>query len=167
MNTFSKAYEAYFSPLSSEYRKNYSSQNILISLIEEWRRNLDNNFVVEAVLTDLFEAFSCMPYILLIAKLLAYKFSDEALPYICLYLTNRRQCFCINNTHSQLETIISGILQESILWPILFSLSINDLFFFVALASVYNFAHGNTLCAFATTVSRLVKIESESEFIID
>ena len=50
LNTFSKIYERvikdqivcgmekYFSPFLSAYRKNYSSQNILISLNEEWRK---------------------------------------------------------------------------------------------------------------------------------
>ena len=42
--------EKSFSPFLSAYRKNYSSQNILISLIEEWRKILDNNFVVGAVI---------------------------------------------------------------------------------------------------------------------
>ena len=38
----------------------------------------------------------------------------------------------------------------------------------MALASIYNFADDNTLSAFATTVSRLIKIlESESEVVID
>ena len=180
LNTFSKIYERvikdqivhgmekYFSPFLSAYRKNYSSQNILISLTEEWRKMLDNNFVVGAVLTDLSKAFDCIPHDLIIAKLSAYNFSDEALSYIYSYLTNRRQCVRINNTHSQLETIISGVPQGSILGPILFNLSINDLFFFVVLASLYNFADDNTLSAFATTVSELIKIlESESEVVID
>ena len=159
LNTFSKIYERvikdqivrgmekYFSPFLSAYRKNYSSQNILISLTEEWRKKLDNNFVVGAVLTDLSKAFYCIPHDLIIAKLSAYNFSDEALPYIYSYLTNRKQCVCINNTHSQLETIISGVPQGSILGPILFNLSINDIFFFVVLASLYNFADDNTLSA--------------------
>ena len=152
----------------SAYRKNYSSQSILISLTEEWRKKLDNNFVVGAVLTDLSKAFDCIPHDLIIAKLSAYNFSDEALSYIYSYLTNRRLCVRINNTHSQLETIISGVPQGSILGPILFNLSINDLFFFVVLASLYNFADDNTLSAFATTVSELIKIlESESEVVID
>ena len=180
LNTFSKIYERvikdqivcgmekYFSPFLSAYRKNYSSQNILISLTEEWRKKLDNNFVVGAVLTDLSKAFDCMPHDLIIAKLSAYNFSDEALSYIYSYLTNRRQCVRINNTHSQLETIISGVPQGSILGSILFNLSINDLFFFVVLASLYNFADGNALSAFATTVSELIKrLESESEVVID
>ena len=158
LNTFSKIYERaikdqivrgmekYFSPFLSGYRKNYSSQNILISLTEEWRKKLDNNFVVGAVLTDLSKAFDCIPHDLIIAKLSAYNFSDEALSYIYSYLTNRRQCVRINNTHSQLETIISGVPQGSILEPILFNLSINDLFFFVELIKI---------------------LESESEVVID
>ena len=179
LNTFSKIYERvikdqivcgmekYFSPFLYAYRKNYSSQNILISLTEEWRKKLDNNFVVGAVLTDLSKPFDCILHDLIIAKLSAYNFSDEALSYIYSYLTNRRQCVHINNTHSQLETIISGVPQGSILGPILFSLSINDLFFFVVLASLHNFADDNALSAFATTVSELIKIESESEVVMD
>ena len=160
--------EKYFSPFLYAYRKNCSSQNILISLTEEWRKKLDNNFVVGAVLTDLSKAFDCIPHDLIIAKLSSYDVSDEALSYIYSYLTNRRQCVRINNIHSQLETIISGVPQGSILGPILFNLSINDLFFFVVLASLYNFADDNTLSAFATTVSELIKIlESESEVVID
>ena len=117
-------------------------------------KKLDNNFVAGAVLTDLSKAFDCIPHDLIIAKLSAYNFSDEALSYIYSYLTNRRQCVRINNTNSQLETIISGVPQGSILGPILFNLSINDLFF--------------SLSAFATTVSELIKIlESESEVVID
>ena len=51
LNTFSKIYERvvkdqivcgmekYFSLFLSAYRKNYSSQNILIRLTEEWEKN--------------------------------------------------------------------------------------------------------------------------------
>ena len=168
LNTFSKVYETaikdqivcgfekYFSLFLSAYRKNCSSQNILISL-EEWRKHLDNNFVIGAVLTDLSKAFDCIPHDLLIAKLSAYNFSDEPLSYIYSYLTNRRQCIRINNTDSQLKNKISAVPQGSILGPILSNLSINDLFFLVALASLYNFADDNTLSAFAITVSRLIK----------
>ena len=92
--------EKYFSPFFSAYRKIYSSQNILISLIEEWSKNLDNNFVVGAALTDLSKVFDCIPHDLLIAKLSAYNFNDDALPYIYSYLINRRQCVRINNTQS-------------------------------------------------------------------
>ena len=55
----------------SAYRENYSSQNILLSLIEEWRKNLDN-FVVGAVRTNLSKAFDGIPYGLFSANLSAY-----------------------------------------------------------------------------------------------
>ena len=74
--------EKYFLPFLSAYRKNHSLQNILISFTEEWRKNLDNNFVVGAVLTDLSKTFNCIPRDLIIAKLSAYNFSDEALSHI-------------------------------------------------------------------------------------
>ena len=99
----------------SAYRKKFSSQNLLISLIKERRKNLDNNFVVGAVLTDLSKAFSCIPHNLLIAKLSAYNSVDEDLSYIHLCLTNCSQCLRINYTYSKLETIILGVPQGSIL----------------------------------------------------
>ena len=50
----------------------------------------------------------------------------------------------------------------------MFNLSINDLFFFILIASVHNFADDNTLSAFAENVSKLINIlQSESEVITD
>ena len=62
-------------------------------------------------------------------ELSAYNFINEALSYIYLYLTNRMQCVHINNTHNQLENIISGVPQESISGPILSNLLTNYLFY--------------------------------------
>ena len=141
--------EKYFSPLISAYRTSYSSQNVIIRLLEEWRTKLDNNFVVGAVLTDLSKAFDCIPHDLLIAKLAAYGLSEEALMYILSYLSNRKQCVRINDTYSEFENIITGVPQGSMLGPFLFNLSINELFFFILIASVHNFEDDNTLPAFA------------------
>ena len=62
-------------------------------LVEEWRKHLDENFVVGAVLTDLSKTFDCIAHDLLIAKLAAYGFSDTALRYVYWYLTNRNNEF--------------------------------------------------------------------------
>ena len=72
------------------------------------------------------------------------------------------------NTHSELETLISDVPQRPILEMTLFNLSINDLFLFVTLASLYNFADDNTLSAFATIGSELIAmLEPESEVVLD
>ena len=158
--------EKYFSPLISAYRTSYSSQNVIIRLLEEWRTKLDNNFVVGAVLTDLSKAFDCIPHDLLIAKLAAYGLSEEALMYILSYLSNRKQCVRINDTYSEFENIITGVPQGSILGPLLFSRSMNDLFFFILIASVHNFADDNTLSAYPENVSKLINILQSDSVVI-
>ena len=136
-------FDKYLSPFISAYRKKYSTQQVLIGLLEEWREKLDKNFIVGAVLTDL-TAFDCIPHDLIIAKLAAYGIERETLRLIYSYLKGRKQCVKINNTYSDYNEIISGAPQGSILYPILFNLSINDLFFFIEIASMHNFADDNT-----------------------
>ena len=44
-----KAMDKCLSPFISAYRQNYSIQHVLIRLLEEWRKDLDNNFAVGGV----------------------------------------------------------------------------------------------------------------------
>ena len=180
LNVFSKIYEKviknqlmsyfekYFSPFTSAYGKGCSTQQVLIHLFEEWREKLDKNFVVGAVLMDLSKAFDCIPQDLIIAKLAAYGIERKTLRLIYSYLKGRKQCVKVNNTYSDYNEIISSVPQGSILGPILFNLSINDLFFFIEVASMHNFADDNTLSAWGETVSKLIEtLESESNIAID
>ena len=103
LNTFSKiceqvikeqtilGIEKFLSPKISAHRKSYSTQHVITSLIEDWRENLDQNFLVSAALTDLSKAFDCIPHDLLIAKLAAYGFDLNALALIFTYLKNQKQ----------------------------------------------------------------------------
>ena len=117
---------------------------------------------------DLSKAFDCIPHDLIIAKLAAYGFKRETLRLIYSYLKGRKQCVKINNTYSDYNEIISGVPQGSILGPVFFNLSINDLFFFFQKASMHNFADDNTLSAWGETVSKLIDtLESESNIAID
>ncbi len=80
----------------SAYRKNYSTQHVLIWLLEEWRTYLDSGKIVGAILMDLSKAFDCIPHDILIAKLNAYGFDKKYLKYILSYLKGRRQCVKID-----------------------------------------------------------------------
>ena len=71
-----------FSPFISAYRESYNTQHVLIRLIEEWRKILDNNYFIGAVLMDLSKAFDCIPHDLIIAKLAAYGFDKNMICYI-------------------------------------------------------------------------------------
>ena len=180
LNTFSKIYEKvikdqlvsgldkYLSPFISAYRKGYSTQHVLTRLVEEWRERLDDNYIVVAILMDLSKAFDCISHDLIIAKLAAYNIYDTALKLIFSYLKNRRQCVRINNTYSNFENIITGVRQGSIVGPLLFDFSINDLFFFIESSLIHNFADDNTLAAWANTISDLIrKLESDSNIAIE
>ena len=104
LNGFSKIYQIHLknhlifsmkqhlSNLFSAYRKNYSSQHVLIRLFEERIKCLDNNYVVSGVLMDLSKAFDCVPHDLLIAKLEAYGINENFLDYLHSYLSHRKQC---------------------------------------------------------------------------
>ena len=120
------------------------------------------------MLTDLSKTFDCIAHNLLIARLVAYGFSNTALRYVYSYLSNRKQCVRINNTYSNYQKIISGVPQGSILGQIFFNLSINNLFFFVSEVLLNNFADENTLSAFAETILELIDVlQSGSEIVID
>ena len=88
--------------------------------------------------------------------------------YIYSYLSNQKQCVRINNKFSNYQKIILSVPQGSILGPIFFNLSINDLFFFVSDVSLHNFADDNTFSAFAGTILELIDIlQSGSEIVTD
>ena len=118
--------------------------------------------------TDLSKDFDCIAYDLFTAKLAAYIFSNTALRYVYLYLSNRKQCIRINNTYSNYQKTISGVPQGSLLGPIFFNLSISDLFFFVSNVSLHNFPDDNTISAFAETILELIDtLQSGSKIVAD
>ena len=87
----------HISNLVSAYTKNYSSQHVLIRLLEESRKCLDNNNVADGVVMNLSKAFDCVPHDLLIAKREAYGINENLLAYLHSYLSNRKQCVRIDN----------------------------------------------------------------------
>ena len=66
----------FLSPCSRGYRKSFSTQLALLSLIEKWKKALDNKGFRTAGLMDLSKAFNTINHDL-IAKLQAYGFDKK------------------------------------------------------------------------------------------
>ena len=167
LNVFSKIFERFllnqtlpfidnlmYSFLSA-YRSRYSTQHVLLRLIEQRRACLYQNEVVGGILMDLSKAFDCLPRDLLIAKLEAYGVEKSSLLILMSYLKDRKQAVKIKGIRSLFQLIKSGVPQGSILSPMLFNIFTNDLFFLLD-RDLHNFADDSTISAVSETIPELV-----------
>ena len=100
LNCFSKVYkrfpheqfepfvETFVSGFFAAYREGYSCNHVLMQLIENWKRALDENFQIGALLMDV-SVFDCILHDLLIAKFYAYGLSEETTTSFYSYLKRR------------------------------------------------------------------------------
>ena len=68
-----------------------------------------------------------MSHTKLLSVLKSYGIANNALNRIHAFITDRCQCVCINNALSSFLPVSSGILQDSVLEPLLFLIFINNL----------------------------------------
>ena len=154
--------DQYLSNFLCGYRQGYSTQTALISMLEKWRNILDNKGYSGAILMDLSRAFDTINHELLLAKLHAYGFSEQALLILSSYLSNRKQRVKINNTFSSWTDLIQGVPQGSVLGPLLFNIYLNDLIFSLKNINVCNFADNTTPYVCDKSIETVLKLLEEN-----
>ena len=122
-----RSYNLIISTQSGFRPHSHSAESILIKMTDDWLEAIDQGLFTGAIFLDSRKAFDVVNHDLLVAKLQMYGYSSSALLWFKSYLSDRRQCVNIAGTLSDTKLLISGVLQGSILSPVLFLLVINDL----------------------------------------
>ena len=133
-------------------------------MLEKWKMAVDNKKAFVALLTDLPKAFDCLSHDLLLAKLNACGFSLPATKLMQSYLWNRKQRTKINSEFSSWEEILFGVLQGSILGPLLFNMRFCDLFFIIIDVDFASYANDNAPFFVSNDLDEVIfKLQSASK----
>ncbi len=145
-------FKTIFNEMLCAYRKKYGCNHLIVKLIESWKFALDKGLFAGTILMDLSKAFDCMPHGLQIAKMKAYGLTDDACMFLCSYLSGRYQRVKVSDERSSWMPVSKGIPQGSCLGPFLFNVFINDLFYFIEICTLFNYADDNSLSAIDITM---------------
>ena len=111
----------------SGFRKNHSTDLFLTFLYDEIFKGFDEGLMTGMILIDLQKAFDTNDHDILLQKLNAIGFSNHTIGWFKLYLSNRLFRVYLENYYSDSSSITCGVLQGSILGPLLFLIYVNDM----------------------------------------
>ena len=116
------------SKFQSAFRPKHSTLSTLIRMCDDLLKNMDNGELNCVVFLDVRKAFDSINHEILLDKMHNFfGITGTQLKWFESYLNNRVQQCLINGQLSSPKTITCGVLQGSIMGPLLFLLYINDM----------------------------------------
>jgi retron-type reverse transcriptase len=135
--------------LQSGFREGHFTETALIKLTDQLLFDLDQDKVTGMVFVDFKKAFDVVDHHLLLTKLRLYRLNDSALSWFQSYVTDRQQFVIIHGERSDSLPVKQGVPQGSVLGPILFLFSVNDITLHLSTSSTDIFADDTTITASA------------------
>ena len=131
--------------LQSAYKKFHSTNTALLNITDDIYQSIDKSQVTILILLDYSKAFDCANHRLILAKLKAAGFQDDALSWILSYLLDRKQKVKTDCGESRWITIKNGVPQGSILGPLLFLVLVSDIYKSVSNGTYHMYADDTQL----------------------
>ena len=149
-------------PSQSGFRPQHTTQDVLVSMTDDWRKALDDNKLVGVVMVDLSKAFDMVNHSALLKKMERYGVRGQELRWFHNYLSGRQQRVCLGEEKSGWTDIKKGVPQGSILGPLLFTIYVNDLPKTIGKCDMKQYADDTTIYHAASSASKLgVELEKD------
>ena len=138
-------------------RLNFSTNNALISVVENIQTQLDDGKYSAAVFVDFKKAFDTVDHNILLNKLDYYGVNRIPNEWFVSYLKNRKQFVSIGGYISSTEVIPTGVPQGSVFGPLLFLLYKDDLNKSIKNSRAYHFADDTNILLSNESLKLLAK----------
>ena len=115
-----------FSHLQFGFLKGRSTTLQLLNIMNDWTSSSENGTFNDCIYLDNQKAFDTVPHNRLRSKLYAYSLNARIIKWLKYFLSERKQFVEINGKKSEWQNVTSGILQGSVLGPLLFLIYRND-----------------------------------------
>ena len=136
------------------FRQNFSSAHVLINLIQNIRKALDEGYIGCGISVDLQKVFDTVDHEILLASLNHYSVCGVSNNWFRSYLSNRQQYVSMNGYDSGLTKRNCGVPQGSVLGPLPFLLYINDLNQVIKFCKFHHFADDTNLLYLGKSINK-------------
>jgi len=114
-------------PMQSAYRAGHSTETATLKVLSDILDAVDSQETTLLGLLDMSAAFDNVDFDILLRRLeISYRLSGHVLKWLTSFITDRTQAIVFDGTTSSPVKLICGVLQGSVLGPLLFVLYAAD-----------------------------------------